>query len=193
MTPIGRRPGNPATRQVLLDTAGRMFADAGYDKTSVRDIAAAAGVDPALIRHYFGTKAELFRATMGWPFEAAEVAAHVTGGHKDEIGARLTQVFFDAWERPESRTPLQAILRGAATHEESATLVRQFIQGQLYRQIADELSGPAAELRIDLAMAQLLGIAFLRHILRVEPIASAPAEELVARVTPAVTAYLTGD
>lgn len=193
MAPIGRRPGNPATRQILLDTARRMFADAGYDKTSVRDIASGAGVDPALIRHYFGTKAELFRATMGWPFEAADVAARVTDGPKDEIGMRLTQVFFDAWERRESRAPLQAILRGAATHEESATLVRQFIGGQLYRQMADELSGPAAELRIDLAMAQLLGIAYLRHILRVEPIASSPADELVARVAPVVTAYLTGD
>ena len=170
-----------------------MFAEAGYDKTSVRDIAAGAGVDPALIRHYFGTKAELFRATMGWPFAPEEVAAQVTGGRPDEMGARLTQVFFDAWERPQSRAPLEAILRGAATHEESATLVRQFIQGQLYRQMADELSGPAAELRIDLAMAQLLGIAYLRHILRVEPIASTPAEELVARVAPVVTAYLTGD
>lgn len=136
-----------------------MFADAGYDKTSVRDIAAGAGVDPALIRHYFGTKAELFRTTMGWPFEPAQVAAQVTSGGREEIGARLTRVFFEAWEQPDSRAPLLAILRGAATHEESASLVRQFIQGQLYRQMADELPGPNAELRIDLAMAQLLGIA----------------------------------
>jgi AcrR family transcriptional regulator len=192
MPQIGRRPGNPATRQHLLDTARRMFADAGYDKTSVRDIAAGAGVDPALIRHYFGSKAELFRATMGWPFEPAQVAAQVTGGGRDEIGARLTQVFFEAWEQPESRAPLLAILRGAATHEESATLVRQFIQGQLYRQMADALPGPDAELRIDLAMAQLLGIAYLRHILRVDPVASTPMEELVARLAPVVTAHLTG-
>jgi AcrR family transcriptional regulator len=92
-----------------------MFADAGYDKTSVRDIAARAGVDPALIRHYFGSKAELFRATMGWPFEPAQVAAQVMGAGRDEIGARLTHVFFDAWEHPDSRAPLLAILRGAAT------------------------------------------------------------------------------
>jgi AcrR family transcriptional regulator len=192
MPPIGRRPGNPATRQMLLDTARRMFADAGYDKTSVRDIAAGAGVDPALIRHYFGTKAALFRATMGWPFEPAQVAARVTGGRRDEIGVRLTQVFFEAWEQPDSRAPLLAILRGAATHEESATLVRQFIQGQLYRQMADELPGSDAELRIDLAMAQLLGIAYLRHILGVDPIASTPVDELVAKVAPVVTTHLTG-
>jgi AcrR family transcriptional regulator len=191
MPPIGRRPGNPDTRQLLLETARRLFAEAGYDKTSVRDIAAAAGVDPALIRHYFGTKAELFRATMGWPFEPAQVAVQVTEGGRDEIAARLTRVFFEAWEQPDSRAPLLAILRGAATHEESATLVRQFIQGQLYRQIAAELPDPDAELRIDLAMAQLLGIAYLRHILRVEPIASTPLDELTARVAPVIGAHMT--
>jgi AcrR family transcriptional regulator len=192
MPPIGRRPGNPATRQVVLDTARRMFADAGYDKTSVRDIAAGAGVDPALIRHYFGSKVELFRATMGWPFAPAQVAAQIAGGDRGEMGARLARVFFGVWEQPDTRAPLLAILRGAATHEESATLVRQFIQGQLYRQMADELAGPDAELRIDLAMSQLLGIAYLRHILRVEPIASTPVEDLIARVAPALTAHLVG-
>jgi AcrR family transcriptional regulator len=192
MPPIGRRPGNPATRQVVLDTARRMFADAGYDKTSVRDIAAGAGVDPALIRHYFGSKVELFRATMGWPFAPAQVAAQIAGGDRGEMGARLARVFFGVWEQPDTRAPLLAILRGAATHEESATLVRQFIQGQLYRQMADELAGPDADLRIDLAMSQLLGIAYLRHILRVEPIASTPVEDLIARVAPALTAHLVG-
>jgi AcrR family transcriptional regulator len=192
MPPIGRRPGNPDTRRVLLDTARRMFADAGYDKTSVRDIAAGAGVDPALIRHYFGTKGELFRATMGWPFEPAAIASQVASAGRDEIGARLAKVFFELWEEPASRAPLLAILRGAATHAESANLVRQFIQGQLYRQMAAELSGPDAELRIDLAMSQLLGIAYLRHILRVEPIASTPMDELVARVAPVITDHLAG-
>ncbi|MGH3561861.1 MAG: TetR family transcriptional regulator, partial [Mycobacterium sp.] len=131
MPPIGRRPGNPDTRGVIVATARRLFADGGYENTSIRDIAAAAGVDPALIRHYFGKKAELFRATMGWPFEPAQLGARITGGDRDEIAARLTRVFFEMWEQPDSRAPLLAILRGAATHEESATLVRQFIHGQL--------------------------------------------------------------
>ncbi|WP_406269138.1 TetR family transcriptional regulator [Nocardia sp. NBC_00881] len=190
MPPIGRRPGKTDTRDVLVETARRKFAESGYDKTTVRDIAAAAGVDPALIRHYFGNKAELFRATMGWPFDPEDVAARITEGARGEIGERLTRVFFEAWEQPESRAPLLAILRGAATHAESAALVRQFIQGRLYAQLASALPGPKAELRIDLAMAQLLGIAYLRHVLKVEPIGSEPLDELIARVAPVITTHL---
>jgi AcrR family transcriptional regulator len=190
MARIGRPRGKTDTRNVILATARRMFAEAGYDKTSVRDVAAAAGVDPAMIRHYFGSKAELFRATMGWPFEPDELAARILGGEPREIGERLTRFFFEVWEQPDSRAPLLAILRGAATHEESATLVRQFIQGQLYSRMAAGLPRPDAELRIDLAMSQLLGIAYLRHILKVEPIASAPLEELITRVAPVITAHL---
>ncbi len=191
MPPIGRRPGNPDTRNDIVATARRLFANSGYDKTSVRDIAAGAGVDPALIRHYFGSKAELFRSTMGWPFDPAEISARIAGGDREELGARLTQVFFEAWEQPDSRDSLLAILRGAATHDESAALVRQFIAGQLYPELAKLLTGADTELRVDLAMGQLLGIAYLRHVLQVEPIASASVDELIARVTPIVTAHLT--
>ncbi|WP_327119859.1 TetR family transcriptional regulator [Nocardia sp. NBC_01730] len=190
MPPIGRRPGKTDTREALLATARHRFAEAGYDKTTVREIAAASGVDPALIRHYFGSKADLFRATMGWPFEPAEIAARITDGDPSGTGERLTRVFFEAWDRPESRAPLLAILRGAATHEESADLVRQFIQGQVYDQIAAGLPGSDAELRTDLAMAQLLGIAYLRYILRVEPIASEQLDELIARVAPVIKTHL---
>jgi AcrR family transcriptional regulator len=189
---MGRRPGKTDTRKELLAAARRMFAAGGYDNTSVRDIAAAARVDPALIRHYFGSKAELFRATMGWPFEPAQIAAQVIGDDRGEIGAQLTRVFFQAWERPDSRASLLAILRGAATHTESAALVRQFIQTQLYPQLATYLAKPDAELRVDLAMAQLLGIAYLRHILQIEPIASASVDELITRVAPIVSTHLTG-
>jgi AcrR family transcriptional regulator len=193
MARIGRPRGKTDTRNVILTSARHMFAAAGYDNTSVRDIASAAGVDPAMIRHYFGSKAELFRATTGWPFEPAEIAARITGGDRREIGERLTRVFFEAWERPDSRAPLLAILRGAATHDESANLVRQFIQGQVYAHIAASISVPDAELRIDLAMAQLLGVAYLRHILRVEPVASTPVHELIARIAPLISRHLTHD
>jgi hypothetical protein len=87
-------------------------------------------------------------------------------------------------------TPGQPKVRGATTHDESANLVRQFIQGQVYSNIAAGLAEPDAELRIDLAMAQLLGIAYLRHILQVEPVASAPVEELINRVAPVISRHL---
>jgi AcrR family transcriptional regulator len=175
---------------MLLETAANRFAEAGYDKTSVRDIAAVAGVDPALIRHYFGSKAGLFRATMGWPFDPAQIAAHITAGERSGLAERLTGFFFDAWEQPQSRAALMAILRGAATHDESAALVRQFISGQLYPLIAEAVLDPDGELRVDLAMAQLLGIALLRHIIKVEPIASRPADDLKTRVAPVINVHL---
>ncbi|WP_456085459.1 TetR/AcrR family transcriptional regulator [Mycobacterium pinniadriaticum] len=189
---MGRRPGNPDTRNTLVVTARRLFAEGGYDKTSIRDIASAAQVDPALVRHYFGNKAGLFRATMGWPFEPAQLGAYITGGGPDEIAARLTLMFLTMWEQPDTRTPLLAILRGATTHEESATLVRQFIAGHLYPQLAEPLAHPDATLRIDLAIAQLLGVALLRYILKIEPIASEPMDGLIERLTPTVSAHLGG-
>ncbi|MED5812698.1 TetR family transcriptional regulator [Mycolicibacterium sp. 050232] len=190
MPPRGRRPGQPGTREELVATARRMFAQSGYDKTSLRDIASAAGVDPALIRHYFGSKAELFRATVGWPFDPEQFSGRIFGDETNGLAERLTRAFFELWEQPETRAPLLAILRGAATHEESAVLVRQFIEQRLYPQIATALTGSDAELRVDLAMGQLLGIAYLRHILRIEPIASQPTDELIARAVPAVRAHL---
>ncbi|OWL95266.1 hypothetical protein B7435_30840 [Mycolicibacterium peregrinum] len=190
MPPRGRRPGQPGTRDELVATARRMFAEGGYDKTSLRDIAAAAQVDPALIRHYFGSKADLFRATVGWPFDPEKFSGRILDEGRDGLAERLTEAFFEFWEHPDTRSPLLAILRGAATHEESAALVRQFIEQRLYPQIATALGGADAELRVDLAMGQLLGIAYLRHILRIEPIASQSTEELIARAVPAVRAHL---
>ncbi|MGW4098913.1 TetR/AcrR family transcriptional regulator [Mycobacterium sp. NPDC004974] len=193
MPPRGRRPGQPGTREELVATARRMFAEGGYDKTSLRDIAAAAAVDPALIRHYFGSKAELFRATVGWPFDPEQFSGRILDDGRTGLAERLTRAFFELWEHPDTRPPLLAILRGAATHEESAALVRQFIEQRLYPQIATALTGADAELRVDLAMGQLLGIAYLRHILRIEPIASRSTEELIARAVPAVRVHLGED
>ncbi len=173
-----------------MTTARRMFADGGYDQTSLRDIASAAQVDPALIRHYFGSKADLFRATVGWPFDPAQLGRRIVDAGPGDLAEQLTRVFFELWEEPETRAPLLAILRGAATHDESAALVRQFIEQQLYPQIAAAIARADAELRVDLAMGQLLGIAYLRHILRIEPIASQSTEELIARAVPAVRVHL---
>ena len=190
MSAIGRRPGKSDTRDQILLTARRLFSQRGYEKTSLRDIATDARVDPALIRHYFGTKDELFRTTVGWPFDPQHIAVQIIEGDRDELGRRLSQLFFQLWEQPDTRASLLAVLRGAATHDESATLVRQFIQDRLYQRIAAVLPRPDAQLGIDLAMAQLLGIAYLRYILQVEPLASTPVAELATRVTPVLDTHL---
>jgi AcrR family transcriptional regulator len=190
MSPIGRRPGKTDTREQILMTASRLFSERGYDKTSLRDIATEAQVDTALIRHYFGTKADLFRTAVGWPFDPQQIAARIADGNDDELGRRLAEVFFHFWEREDTRASLLAILRGAATHDESAALVRQFIEGQLFEHIATALPQLDSQLGVDLAMSQLLGIAYLRYILQVEPLASTPVFVVIARVIPVLDMHL---
>ncbi|NUS43162.1 MAG: TetR/AcrR family transcriptional regulator [Mycobacteriaceae bacterium] len=192
MPPKGRRPGKIDTRQAVLDAARPLFAERGYQGTSVRAIAAAAGVDPAMISHHFGGKAALFDAAVEFPLDPADVAAQL-GTDPDGIGLRLARVFFGAWERPHSRGPLLAVLRGAATHPESAALTSEFLQGQLYPALSAAVRGPDAELRVDLAMGQLLGIAYLRYVLAVEPVASTPVADLIDRIAPVLDRHLTAE
>jgi AcrR family transcriptional regulator len=192
--PRGRRPGTSRTREALLGAARRRFAAAGYAGTTLRAIAADAGVDPALVRHFFGSKAALFRAALTWPFDPAALGRRLSAPGRSGAGERLAHAFLELWDGPETGQPLLAVLRGALTHAESAELLRQFLRGQLYRRLTEALGGAAsqteAELRVELAVAQLLGIAVLRHALRVEPLASAPAADVVARVAPALDHYL---
>ena len=130
------------------------------------------------------------RRTVARAFDPEQLGARIFDDDHADLAERLTATFFEVWEQPDTRAPLLAILRGAATHEESAALVRQFIEQRLYPQIATALGGADAELRVDLAMGQLLGIAYLRHILRIEPIASQSTAELIARAVSAVRAHL---
>jgi AcrR family transcriptional regulator len=186
----GRRPGPGTTRGAILEAARRRFADAGYDGASIRAIAADAGVDPAVVLHFFGSKDGLFRAVVGWPFDPAAVAARITAPGPDGIGARVARVFLGFWEDPTTRASLLALLRSAMTHEASAALLREFAVRHLFVHVTGLVGGPQGELRVNLAAAHLIGVAVLRYALRVEPIASASVDELVAWLTPALTRYL---
>ncbi|QFQ99576.1 TetR/AcrR family transcriptional regulator [Streptomyces phaeolivaceus] len=183
----------PAARDRILAAAREEFSERGYDKTSVRGIAKAAGVDSALVHHYFGTKEQVFEAAITLSFAPAmEAPRTVEEGPLDGVGERLTRFIFGVWENPATRKPLLAIVRSAVNNEAAAAVFRRIIVTQVLRRIADRLDVPDAELRAELAAAQLVGIAMLRYVIKVEPLASADPEQIIKRVAPVVQAHLTG-
>ena len=198
-TGAARRRGRPPrtesgdTRDRILTTAREEFSERGYEKTSVRGIAKSAGVDPALVHHYFGTKEQVFEAAIEVAFAPAMDAPEaIADGPLDGVGERLTRFILGVWENPATRTPLLAILRSAVNNETAATVFRRLIAAQLLRRVAAQLNLPDAELRVELAAAQLVGCAMLRYVIKVEPLASADPEQIVARLAPVVQGHLTG-
>ncbi|MEU9920331.1 TetR family transcriptional regulator [Streptomyces griseoluteus] len=198
--PTARRRGRPPraesgdTRDRILDAAREEFSERGYEKTSVRGIAKAAGVDSALVHHYFGTKEQVFEAAVSVAFAPALAAPDaIAEGPLDSVGERLTRFVLGLWENPATRTPLLAIVRSAVNNDTAAAVFRRLISAQLLRRIAGRLDAPDAELRVELAAAQLVGTAMLRYVIKVEPLASADLERIVARLAPVVQGHLMGE
>lgn len=181
----------PGARERILESARTEFAERGYDKTSVRGIAKAAGVDPALVHHYFGTKDEVFGAAIEVSFEPALVIPTLLSGGKDGIGERLARYFIGVWENPVSRAPLLAIVRSALTNDAAAALLRKFVLRRLLERIAVELDVPDPTFRAELAASHMIGIALLRYVIKAEPLASVDTEEIVRLVAPTLQRYLT--
>ncbi|MFG3158029.1 TetR family transcriptional regulator [Streptomyces sp. NPDC048219] len=197
-TPARRRGRPPrtesaGTRDRILAVAREEFSERGYEKTSVRGIAKAAGVDSALVHHYFGTKEQVFEAAIEVAFAPALDAPEALGdGPLDGVGERLTRFILGLWENPGTRAPLLAIIRSAVNNDTAAAVFRRLVAAQLLRRIAERLDLPDAELRAELAAAQLVGCAMLRYVIKVEPLASADPERIVARLAPVVQNHLTG-
>lgn len=182
----------PATRDRILESAREEFSERGYEKTSVRGIAKAAGVDSALVHHYFGTKEQVFEAAIEVAFAPALRAPEtITEGSREGMGERLTRFVLGVWENPTTRTPLLAIVRSAVNNDTAAAVFRRLVVAQLLRRVVARLDLPDAELRTELAAAQLVGVVMLRYVIKVEPLASADLEQLVARVAPVVQGHLT--
>ena len=190
----GRRPGNPDTRQSVLDAARRVFAERGFDNASIRAIATEAGVDPALVHHYFGTKDKLFLASMNAPIDPAVLIPQALNGPRDEVGERLIRLVLSVWDSPAGAAAV-ALLRSAMSNDWTARLMREFVVTQVLRRAVTEmaLEPKEAPLRTALVATQIAGLATVRYVLKVEPVASAPAEALVAAIGPNVQRYLTGE
>ncbi|WP_420122730.1 TetR/AcrR family transcriptional regulator [Nakamurella sp.] len=196
-TARSRRPGRPAgdgapTRDLVLAAARRALTDHGYTGASVRRIATAAGVDPGMIRHWFGDKAGLFRAAMEPAVDPDRMLAGVLDGDPGTLGRRLLRRLLEEWDGAGAHSPMIILVRSAVSHDESTALLRTFVGEQILGRLSGVLDGPDAALRSSLVGSQLIGLAMARCIVRVEPLASAPADQVVAAVAPTLQRYLTG-
>jgi AcrR family transcriptional regulator len=189
----GRRRGESGAREAILEAARGAFAELGFDRATIRGIAAAAGVDPALVLHYFGSKEQLFGDALQIPVKPGEVLRQVMGQRVDDMGATLVRTFLEAWEPEESRDPLVAMVRSAMTNETAMTLVREYLGRRVFGPITQALNAPDAELRATLVGSQFIGLAMMRYIAHIEPLASASVEQLVTAIGPTMQRYLSGD
>jgi AcrR family transcriptional regulator len=188
----GRRPGESGTYDALLDAARRLFAERGYEGASLRAIAAAAGVDAALVAHFFGSKADLLAAAVDWPFDPDAALPRLLAGGPDHVGEALSELFLRVWDDERQRNPLLTLLRAATTEPRAATLLHEFVCTRLLGPLLAQLGSDQPELRSDLVTTQLSGLALTRYLLRFEPIASTPAEQLIPRIAPTLQRYLAG-
>lgn len=188
----GRRPGSPDTRAAILDSARALFASGGLSGTSIRAVAAKAGVDPALVHHYFGTKEDLFVAALALPIDLRDVLAGVAAsGEPEQVAERLLRVFFSVWDDPELQLPLIALAR-SLTDPSSKELMRDGFLRVVIGPIAAAVGVEDPETRMPIVASQIMGLILMRYLLQVEPIASMSADDLVQVYAPTIQRYLTG-
>ncbi|MDQ6688213.1 MAG: TetR family transcriptional regulator [Actinomycetota bacterium] len=185
----GRRPGSPDTRAEILVAARELFAAAGFAGTSVRAIATQAGVDPALVHHFFGTKDDLFVAALQIRVDPREAMAPVLAGGVDGAGERILRVMLSVWDDEEIRLPLLGLIRGIGDPA-GQRLVRDGLFGLVLGPVGVGLGIDEAPRRMTLVASQLMGIVILRYVLQVEPLATMAAELLVATYAPTLQRYL---
>ena len=181
-------PRSEGTRRAILGAARATFAERGYERTTIRGVAAQAGVDASMVMRYFHSKAGLFTAAVTMDLQAPDLRS-VPASRRGEVVART---FISRWEDPARGDELMALLRTGATSEIVAGQLQAILSQQITEPIAALGDAQAAE-RGTLIAAQLLGVALCRYILRFEPLASLPADDLVAAVAPSVQRYLSGD
>jgi AcrR family transcriptional regulator len=188
----GRRPGGPDTRGEILAAARESFAHKGFAGTTIRAVAASAGVDAALVHHYFGSKDDLFVAALEVKVDPRSVVPAVFADGVDGAAERLLRVFFTVWDDPEARLPLVAVVRGSLGEEGPVNLLREAMFRIVFGPLRDVLPPEEADVRAQLLATQMIGLIAGRYLLRLEPLASMPSEEVVRWMAPNLQRYLDG-
>lgn len=195
MSPRGRRPGGVDTKQAIIEAARVDFADQGYDATSLRGIARRAEVDPALVHHYFGGKAQLFVAVMDLPVNPTELIDAIVAAPRDQVGERLVRTFLTVWDSVDGRQRFQALIRSAVTHEDATRMLREFLTREIFGRVLRAMAQPGEradhlELRAGLAASQMVGLAVMRYIVEFPAVVDASHDDLAAQVGPTIQRYL---
>lgn len=193
-----RRRGRPPRaeaedrRAAILAAATEEFAALGYEATSLRSVARRAGVDPALVHHYFGNKADLFAQTLQVPLRPDRIIASLAEGPRDDLGFRLIRTLLQHWDDPTLQKVGLAILRRALGHRAGAVLLREFLSREVFARVARAVGSEDAEMRASLVSSQVIGVIVGRYLLAMPHLANAPVETLVERIGPVLQHYLTG-
>jgi AcrR family transcriptional regulator len=178
----------------VLTAAREAFADRGFDGATIRGIAAAAGVDPALVHHYFGSKDKLFLAAVAAPVDPEQLLPEVLAGGRDQLGANAVRMLLRIWDGP-ARPAGLALIRSAVSSEWTAKLLREFLVARVIRRVVGSLDLPPEErdARGSLVASQMIGLVMARYVLQIEPLASATHDSLVDALGPTLQRYLTGE
>jgi AcrR family transcriptional regulator len=193
MSRPGRRPGNPDTKDTILSAARTLFATNGFKGTSIRQIAAAAEVDPALVHHYFASKDQLFLATVKIPLDLRSTLSSVLAANPADFGPNLVRTLLGVWSS-EVGPSMVAAFRAALADPESSRMVQEFVGTTVLGTVsaAMHLAPNEAPRRTALIASQMLGIIVGRYLLLLEPLASMSAEDLISSAGRTVQHYLTG-
>ncbi|WP_207544762.1 TetR family transcriptional regulator [Mycolicibacterium elephantis] len=192
----GRRPGDPVSRDAVLAAAKKRFATEGYEKTTLRAIARDSHVDPAMVLYLFGSKADLFRESLRLIVHPDELVAAFTGEADDDpdIGTRIVRAYMRIWDQPDTGPSMVAMLQSATSNSDAHEAFREFMQNYVLTAVSGVLGGDdKARLRAMLAGSQLVGMAMLRYVMKVPPLATLPGDEVVRLIAPTVTRYLSTD
>ena len=188
----GRRAGASGSREAILKAARGSFAALGYDRTTIRAIASEAGVDPALVVHFFGSKQQLFVTVMDLPFDPETVLPGILSGPRRTVGERFARFVVGLLEDEEARSVMTGIVRAAASEPQAARMVRELISRRVLVPLARGLGAEDAELRATLVGSQIVGVVMARYVVAVEPLASLEPDRLVAALGPNLQRYLVG-
>ncbi|MGH4006891.1 MAG: TetR family transcriptional regulator [Pseudonocardiaceae bacterium] len=189
--PRGRRPAGEDTRTALLDAARVEFTERGFDGATVRMIAQRAGVDPAMVNHWFGGKDALFVAVMEIPVNPDVIIPRLLGGPPEQLAERILRTFLSVWDA-NGGGALAALVRSVASHEEAARMMREFVSRVILGRVVSAVAPDQPELRAALCGTQVIGLGMIRYVIRLEPLASADHQTVVAAIAPSLQRYLTG-